>query len=134
MDVEKLFGPMDVSVSALKAEGQRIRLIHSNIANARTTRTAEGGPYRRKDVVFSTELDKLSGVVVSRVTEDGSPFKKVFDPAHPDADDEGFVLFPNVDLPTEMVRLMSANRAYQANIAMMKRYLEMVEVKLELLR
>jgi len=129
-----MFGAIDVSVSALKAEGERIRLIHSNIAHARTTRTADGGPYRRKDVVFSTEPGELAGVVLTEVTEDSSPFKKVFDPAHPDADDEGFVLFPNIELPTEMVRLMSANRAYQANLAMIKRYIEMVEVTLELLR
>ncbi len=134
MDIGKLFGPIDISVSALKAEAERIRLIHSNIAHARTTRTEAGGPYRRKDVVFSTEPGTLAGVVLTEVIEDSSPFKKVFDPAHPDADDEGFVLFPNIELPMEMVRLMSANRAYQANLAMMKRYIEMVEVTLELLR
>ena len=134
MDVDKLFSSIDVSVSALKAEGERIRVITSNIANARTTRTAEGTPYRRKDVVFSTELDKLEGVVLSQVTEDPSPFNKVHDPGHPDADADGFVLYPNVELPREMVNLMSANRSYQANLAMMKRYLEMVEATLELLR
>ena len=133
MDMNEMFSSIDVSVSGLKAQDQRLRTIANNIANARTTRTATGKPYRRKDVVFKTELDKLAGVSVSGVVEDQSPFKQVYDPGHPDAKN-GYVSFPNVDVPVEMVNLMSASRAYQANLFLMRRFMEMVDVSLELLR
>jgi len=133
VEVGKAFGSIDVSVSGLKAQDRRLRLIANNIANARTTRTSSGAPYRRKDVAFSARVDEAGGVDVGEVVEDDAPFKRVYDPGHPDAQN-GFVLYPNIDVPTEMVNMMSASRAYQANLALMKRYMEMVNVSLELLR
>ena len=120
-----------VSASALRAERLRLDVIASNLANATTTRTPEGGPYRRRNVVFSAEplesdfaatLEALSeqgarrGVEVTDVVEDSSPLHLVFDPGHPDANAEGYVAYPNVNPVAEMVDLMSATRAYEANV------------------
>jgi flagellar basal-body rod protein FlgC len=105
----------------------RGELIASNIANINATRTLEGGPYRRRDVVFESKpvsnkfedvLDSVTaGVEVVKVVEDPSPFKKKFDPNHPDAGPDGYVLFPNVDVVSEVVNMQEAARAYEANIA-----------------
>lgn len=110
-----------VSASALAAQRQRMNVIASNLANAHTTRTAEGGPYRRQDVVFATQLQEagqseLQGVKVSGIVRDESPFKMVFDPGHPDADKDGFVAMPNVNVIEEMVNMMMASRAYEASV------------------
>jgi flagellar basal-body rod protein FlgC len=124
---------MDTSSSGLTASRIRMDVISSNIANANTTRTAEGGPYRRKTVSFreqSAELGKRifnstitgskmpagKGVVVDKILNDRSPFKLVYDPAHPDANQEGYVQMPNVNIVTEMVDMISATRAYEANV------------------
>jgi len=133
VEIGKMFNQIDISVSALKAQDRRMKLIANNIANARTTRTPAGTPYRRKDVVFSTDRDRLSGVRIAEVIHDSAPFKRVYDPGHPDARD-GYVEYPNVEVPTEMVNLMSASRAYQASLALVRRYVETVEASLDLLR
>jgi len=96
--------------------------IASNMANAQSTRTEEGGPYRRQDVVFSTDpMDptqpSLEGVKVSGIVRDDSPFKMIYDPGHPDADTDGFVAMPNVNIIEEMVNMMMASRAYEASVS-----------------
>jgi flagellar basal-body rod protein FlgC len=122
------FGSMDISASGLEAQRIRMNVIAGNLANAGATRTENGGPYRRKDVVFessSTEFSKAledaagrqnSSVKVVDIVEDNTPFRKVYDPGHPDADKAGYVSMPNVSVPNEMVNLISATRSYQANI------------------
>lgn len=128
-----VFTAMNASASGLTAQRLRMDTISENIANANTTRTTNGGPYRRKMVVFQAETAKpfsaylseqskgiiggdKTGVVVSKVVEDSSPFKKVYDPSNPDADEEGYVEMPNVDILAEMVNMISATRAYEANV------------------
>ncbi len=110
----------DVSASALVAQKQRMNTIASNMANLNTTRTPEGGPYRRRDVVFSSymldEEGRLEGVVVSDVVTSNTPPKAVYDPSHPDADDKGYVLMPDINLIEEMVNMMMATRVYEANV------------------
>lgn len=116
-----------VSGSALSAERLRIDLASSNLANAESTRTPEGGPYRRRDPVFraapldggfGSELDRaLRGVSVEKIVVDARPPREVFDPSHPDADRDGIVRLPNVSLVEEMANLQNAARSYEANIA-----------------
>ena len=115
------FGVFQVSASALAAQRQRMNTIASNMANAQSTRTAEGGPYRRQDVVFTTDAEGLgqaglAGVKVSGIVRDESPFKMIYDPGHPDADKDGFVATPNVSIIEEMVNMMMASRAYEASV------------------
>jgi flagellar basal-body rod protein FlgC len=124
-------GPLAISASALRAERLRLDAIASNLANANTTRTVEGGPYKRKNVVlvtqplesdFAATIQAMSeeavrrGVAVSEVVEDPTPPRMVFDPGHPDANPEGYVAYPNVNPVAEMVDLMAATRAYEANV------------------
>lgn len=114
------FGVFDVSASAMNAQRTRMNVIASNMANSHSTRTQEGGPYRRKDVVFSSDgtgTAELSGVEVSSVVEDQSPPMMVYDPGHPDADAKGYVAMPNVNMIEEMVNMMLATRAYEASVA-----------------
>ncbi len=124
----------DISASALTAERMRMDVISENLANINNTRTAEGTPYRRKYVTmegmesFSGVLDQAitdsdpyssnygGGVRVTSIEEDQSPFILEYDPSHPDADEDGYVSMPNVDLAREMVDMMSATRSYEANI------------------
>ncbi|MCB2183832.1 MAG: flagellar basal body rod protein FlgC [Desulfobulbaceae bacterium] len=125
MDILKAF---EISGSGLKAERERLNVTSMNLANANTTRTIEGGPYRAKSVVFGARrLDnfqealnsseaKLRKVEVVEVVEDNKEFKSVYDPSHPDADENGVVLFPNVDVPEQMVDMISAKRGYEANV------------------
>lgn len=124
---------MEISASGLSAQRTRLNIISQNIANANTTRTAEGGPYRRQITVFSAapfvshltqamdqpeyRADPRRGVLVNEVRNDPSPFKRVYDPAHPDADDEGYVNMPNVEVVTEMTNLINAARSYDANVS-----------------
>lgn len=126
------FGSLDIGASALTAQRLRMDTISQNIANANTTRTENGTPYRRRMVVFEERAmnapfsDYLSesskdkfigkGVRVAKIMEDQSPFKRIYDPGHPDADEEGYVQMPNVDIITEMVNMISASRAYEANV------------------
>lgn len=116
------FSVFRVSASALESQKQRMNVIASNMANAGTTRTEEGGPYKRKDVVFSAttiEADpsRLEGVKVAGIREDNSPPKMIYDPAHPDADKDGYVAMPNISTIEEMVNMMTALRAYDASVA-----------------
>ena len=126
-----LFTSFDTSASGLTAQRYRMDIISQNVANANTTRTADGTPYRRKVVVFEEKAGRASfdsvlgavkdnyagkGVRVSQVTEDQwTEMKKVYDPSHPDADENGYVMYPNVDIVTEMTNLIDASRAYEAN-------------------
>jgi flagellar basal-body rod protein FlgC len=135
MGVNRVPTSVDIAVSGLKAEALRMNVIAGNIANASSSRTESGLPYRRMQVVLSGLSDGMSGVEVQQVAPDvTSDFKRVFQPGHPDADKDGFVLMPNVDLPVEMINLVAASRAYQANAAVLKRYQDSVETALELLR
>jgi flagellar basal-body rod protein FlgC len=116
------FDILKISGSALEAQRRRMNVIASNLANAQSTRTEEGGPYKRQDVVFSsTSVDsnpvELKGVEVADVVPDGKPPKMVYDPGHPDADKDGFVAMPNINSMEEMVNMMMAYRAYEASVA-----------------
>lgn len=121
------FDALEVLSAGLSAARMRVNVLASNVANAETTRTAEGGPYKRKDVIqiaqsapgtFSSVLDRMSLArpSIAAVIEDQSAPKKVFEPGHPDADKDGFVAYPNINVVSTMTDLMSASRLYQANV------------------
>ncbi len=142
MNIEKLFS---IPASGLDAQRERLNVIASNLANVDSTSTPGGGPYRRKDVVFSSvaiegpfeallkqNLDRPQGVEVSRITHDPRPFKSVFQPSHPDADSEGFVLYPNVNAMEEMVNMISALRSYEANVTVLNSAKSMAAKALEI--
>lgn len=128
-----IFDSINISASALTAEKTRIDIISNNMANANTTRATGGMPYRRQLVVyeenknnsFSSYLDKHTnkfsgkGVVISEIREDSTPYKLRYEPGHPDADENGYVMLPNVDIVKEMVDMIDAQRAYEANITAM---------------
>ena len=114
-----LFNTMRISASGLSAERLRMDTITSNIANATTTRGEDGKPYVRKIAVFQENLDKekgLNGVKAVGIVEDDSDFKRVYDPTHPDSDEDGYVTMPNVNLLNEMADMIAASRAYEANV------------------
>lgn len=134
MDGNNTLGPIDIAVSGMRAQSKRVEVISSNVANARTTDAGEGEPYRRLETVFKTQDDGVSGVSVDEIVKDMGDFQKIFDPEHALADEDGYVAMPNVNLPVEMMNLATASRAYQANAAILKRYQQMVETTLELLR
>ena len=124
------FSAMNVSASALSAERTRMNLISSNLANANATRTPEGGPYKRKDAVFAATpveerfakaLDgaanrEIRQVEVQQVVEDQSPPRIQYDPSHPDANPQGYVAMPNVNVIEEMADMIGASRTYEANV------------------
>jgi len=163
--IKGLFASIDISASGLKAQRTKMNTTASNIANAETTRTEEGGPYRRKQVVMksatkeefvellSEEILRLrrtkeghfeneetvqkrkhvfQGVEVEGVYEDNSPPRLVYDPTHPDADDNGFVAFPNINMVTEMVNMITATRAYEANVTALNATKGMMMAALEI--
>lgn len=144
----ELFNGMRVAASGLSAERARIDVIAENIANARTTRTPEGGPYRRKMILFEPVLERalagagrkggareVHGVRAAAVVRDERrPFERVLDPGHPDAGPDGAVLYPNVDAVLEMADLVTALRAYEANLTAQQNFLRMAERALELAR
>jgi flagellar basal-body rod protein FlgC len=125
-----LFSSMRVSASGLDAQTKRMNTISSNIANAETTRGAEGGPYKRKDPVFAAQTDRESfgeilqntmdenvqGVQVTEIQDDARPPRLVYNPNHPDANEEGYVAMPNVNPVEEMANMISAQRSYEANV------------------
>lgn len=126
-----MFGGIDAAASGLTAERLRMDVISNNIANVNTTRTADGGPYRRQMVVFEPRTSQATfaqllsrtldgeagaGVRVVGITKDNSPTRKVYDPGHPDANKEGYVEMPNINIVTEMVDMITATRAYEANV------------------
>ncbi len=146
-----LFDTIDVSGSGLSAERLRMDVVAENLANAQTTRGADGGPYRRKEVVlreaggsFGAVLagavgpargaGEPGGVEVAGVVADTAPARRIYDPGHPDADAQGYVAMPNVDPVTEMVDLISASRAYEANVTAMATAKGMFSKTLDLLR
>jgi len=133
MEVNNTFGPIDIAISGLRAQSKQMEVISSNIANARTTDAGKGEPYRRREVVFKTS-DDTDGVILDKIVTDMSGFQRILDPGNPNADEEGYVAMPNVNLPIEMMNLTIATRTYQANVAILKRYQQMVETTLELLR
>ena len=127
-----MFGAIDAAASGLTAERLRMDVISNNIANVNTTRTAEGGAYRRQMVVFgprtnttnfaqvlSEHLDSGSGVRVVGIRQESTPTRKIYDPAHPDASKDGYVEMPNVNIVTEMVDMITATRAYEANVTVL---------------
>lgn len=134
--MNEMFLPMQVSSTALEAQKIRLNVIASNIANASSTKTPEGGPYRRKDVLFKTVMygQTAAGVEVPQVVEDQAPFRTVYDPNHPDADKSGYVSFPNINVLTEMVNLMTAQRSYEANLTMITSYKDMYMRTLDILK
>ncbi len=134
MEVNNIFGPIDIAISGLRAQGKNMSVISSNVANARTTNAGNGEPYRRLEAIFKADRKGISGVSIDKIAQDMSDFQKILDPGNPDADEQGYVTMPNVKLATEMMNLTLATRAYQANAAVLKRYQRMVETALELLR
>ncbi len=142
-----LFSTMSVSASGMAAQRTRAQLLVENLANAETTRTPEGGPYRRKDAVFVSdqvsspfssvleqELGAGTGVTVSQVIEDTREPERRYLPGHPDADANGYVAFPRVNPAEDMVDLLGASRGYQANVAAMSAVKDMIRSSIELLR
>jgi flagellar basal-body rod protein FlgC len=137
-----LSAALSASASALGVERTRIEVAVSNIANAESTRGLDGQPYRRRDVVLSedavTSFDRVlgqasaTGVKVAGIVQDQTPFRRRYEPSHPDADKDGFVSLPNVDTSAEMVDMLGAARAYQANLAAIGLIKEMVAKALEL--
>jgi flagellar basal-body rod protein FlgC len=117
-----LFTAMDISASGMRAQRTRMNVISSNIANAHTTRTAEGGPYQRRDVVFreNTFEQELSSVDVEEIVTDPRQGNRIFDPDNPDADENGYVTMPNVNIMEEMVNMIGATRAFEANTTAVK--------------
>jgi flagellar basal-body rod protein FlgC len=135
-----LFGSLEISSSALRAERTRAEVVASNMANAETTRTPEGGPYKRKMVVFSSDRPTFAsaiegaGVKISQVVEDKSDPIRRFEPNHPDADAQGYVAYPDINPIEEMTDLMSATRAYELNASAVQATKTMLQQSLELLR
>jgi flagellar basal-body rod protein FlgC len=140
-----LFAALQVSASGMQAERTRAEALVENMANTETTRTPQGGPYKRKDVVFSSELQEspfsavfqnelATGVTVSDITEDDSPAELRYLPNHPDANSEGYVAFPKMNPATEMADLLNTTRSYEANIAAMTAVKDMITHSIDLLR
>lgn len=128
-----------IAQSGLLAQRVRLNVTASNLANAQVTRTLEGGPYKAKNVVLQAvpltqDEPVLQQVKVKAIQDDPSPFREVYDPGHPDADERGIVRYPNVDVITEMVELLSASRAYEANLAVLSTTKSMFLRTLELLK
>lgn len=138
---------LNISGSALTAQKLRMDIISSNMANATTTRTENGEPYRRKMVVFSpiaqnnsfegifnslSKNENTPGVEVSAIVEDQRPLKPVYNPSHPDADANGYVMMPNVDTMEEMIDMMSATRSYEANVTTLNAIKQMAAKALEI--
>ena len=145
MGNDGLFSVMDIASTGLFAERMRMNVIANNIANANTTKTLDGKPFRRKFVIFASKLqeesrngvkgsEKLGGVKVKEIRTSNEPFKKIYIPGHPDADKNGFVLVPNVNNSGEMVDLITASRAYEANLAIMRSAQRMINSSLRVFR
>ncbi|HWE49102.1 MAG TPA: flagellar basal body rod protein FlgC [Bryobacteraceae bacterium] len=142
-----LFTAISISASGMEAQRQRAEVVTENLANADTTRTPEGGPYKRKDAVFTTApgsgsfADAMSmasglnqGVAVSDITIDQSEPERRYLPGHPDADAQGYVAFPHVNPAEEMVDLLGASRGYQANVAAISAVKDMIARSIDLFR
>jgi flagellar basal-body rod protein FlgC len=142
---DKPFSILDISASGLTAERARMSVIASNIANAQVTETPDGGPYKRKEVEFSSVLNKsmigsksnnkmLSGVKIKGITESKLPPNMVYIPGHPQANKEGFVSMPNVSIAKEMVDMIAASRSYEANTSVISAFRKMSERALNIIR
>jgi flagellar basal-body rod protein FlgC len=144
-----LFGVMEVSGSALQAERLRAEVVASNMANAETTRTPEGGPYHRQHVVFESKASDqgvfanhllsesngdVGGVEIASVVSDTTPGLRRYDPQHPDAGKDGYVEYPDIDPLTEMVDMMSATRAYGLNSSAVQAEKSMISTSLDILK
>ena len=142
-----LIAGIDVTAGALNAQKTRLDIVAQNIANAETTRTPEGGPYRRKDAVFESttvaspfssvfrsELDGVGGVAVSEIRVDDSEPERRYMPGHPDADKDGYVAFPKVNQAEDMVDLMGASRNYEANVSAISAVKDMIQRSIDLMR
>lgn len=139
---------LTVNASGMQAQSTRMRMMAENLANAQTTRTPQGGPYQRKDVVLeagdagssfgahftSAMAEPLIGVRVSEIIETEDAIEMRYDPSHPDANDDGYVAFPRVNPAEELINLQGAARAYEANIAAMNTAKEMIRRSMDLLR
>ncbi len=135
---------MKIAASALKAQRTRLDTIGTNIANIDTTRTPEGGPFRKREVVFqstgkdfaqhlsSSQRDGIAGVEVVKILANTSPPKLIYNPGHPDADSEGMVAMPNINLMEEVANMMSATSAYEANVTVVKSAKRMAMKALEI--
>ena len=151
MSMKQILSGMDISASGLTAERLRMEVAANNIANQRSTRTAQGGPYQRQQVTFAAAMDQvlsadgrmprsganvhgLQGVSVVGITSDQTPGEIIHDPGHPDADATGHVRQSNVNLSHEMVDLVTASRAYEANLKSLETFRQMTEQALSLLR
>jgi flagellar basal-body rod protein FlgC len=134
MEMNTGFSPIDIAISGMRAGSKRIEVISSNVANVQSTDDGSGEPYRRLEAIFKTDGDGLGGVILDEVAADMSDFQRLLKPGHPHADEQGYVTMSNVKIPMEMMNLAVATRAYQANVAVLKRYQQMVETTLELLR
>lgn len=140
------FDAIQTSSSGLSAQRLRMNLISANLANIKTTRTPEGGPFRRREAVFAARpvaasfrevladrrKNLLPGVQVDRIVEDSNPPVMKYDPGHPDADSNGYVALPNINLMEEMVNMISASRSYEANVIALKASKEMALKALEI--
>ena len=132
---------LEISATGLCVQRKRMDVIATNLANIETTHTKNGGPYRRKMVVMSTKpvegfnkilASQAEGVKIDAIVEDKSPFKKAYNPSHPDADKNGYVFKPNVDLVVEITNMLMARRAFEANIAAIKSTKQMALKALEI--
>jgi flagellar basal-body rod protein FlgC len=133
-----MFDALDIGASALTAQRVRMDTIAGNVANINTTRNAAGQrvPYQRRFVVFTPGRPgdpSAPGVRVEQIALDRTPFRKVFDPGHADADQDGYVLYPNVELAIEQVNMLEASRAYEANVTMMETTKAMINSTLRLI-
>ena len=133
---DKIISHFDVTASGLSAERARMRLIASNIANANTTRSPEGGPYKKRFAVLETHAVEGStvdtGVHVERIVTDTMAPRMVYDPEHPDANTEGYVAYPNVDVLQEVADMKTATMAYQANISILNGTKDMISAALRI--
>jgi flagellar basal-body rod protein FlgC len=142
-----LFSLLSVSASGMSAQRTRAELLVENLANSETTRTPDGGPYRRKDAVFATDaaespfssvfesqLGRPDGVRVAEVTVDDRAPERRYLPGHPDADKDGYVAFPRINPAEDMVDLMGTTRSYQANVAAISAVKDMIQRSIDLLR
>jgi flagellar basal-body rod protein FlgC len=141
-----LFSALSIAASGMSAQRTRAELLVENMANAETTRTPAGGPYRRKDAVFTTAEPEVAfsavleselhpaGVAVSEITVDQRDPERRYLPGHPDASADGYVAFPRLNPAEEMVDLMSASRGYQANVSAMSAVKDMIQRSIDLFR
>ena len=142
-----LFSVLSVGASGMAAQRQRAELLVENLANAETTRTPDGGPYRRKDAVFETatvespfasffgaQLESVGGVAVSEIVVDQRDPERRYMPGHPDADQDGYVAFPKINTAEDMVDLMGAARGYEANISSIAAAKDMIQRSIDLMR